>query len=273
MAFKNTVPQKTDASWGDYWQHLHVGDDVKNCETDGLLPILQKYVSKTGRTLEAGCGLGKWLIFLKKQGFNIEGIDFYDGVIKAIKKYDPSLKVSVGDVEKLPYSNDSLDSYLSFGVVEHWEQGPQKPLQEAFRVLKKGGVAIIETPHNNLLQQLLRVSSELKRLIKLPAKILVETLNLRPKKENLSKSFYEYHYSPAELSSHVSSAGFKILDTKPKDDLAPNRSISLWLDLPKLRKEGASEFELNETGTLLKKLLAPFPWFWSYCVVIIAVKE
>lgn len=268
MAFKNYVPKAGDAAWGDYWKNLQVGDDVKNCETDGLLPILQKYVPKTGRTLEAGCGLGKWLIFLKKQGFNIEGIDFYAGVIKAIKKYDPSLKVSVGDVENLPYPNDSLDSYLSFGVVEHWEQGPQKPLQEAFRVLKKGGIAIIETPCNNPLQRLKRSIS----LIKLPAKIFVESFGLRAKRVEPKKVFYEYHYSPTELTNLIKTAGFNIIDVLPKDDTSPDRSIGLWLDFPGLRKN-SSEFVLNDTGKLIKQLLSPFPWFWSYCVVVVAKKE
>lgn len=269
MAFKNYVPRKDDAAWGDYWKKLKVGDDVNNCETDGLLSIFDKYLPKKGRILEAGCGLGKWLIFLKeKQKMNIEGVDFYDGAIKAIKKHDPSLKVSVGDVEKLPYKDNSLDCYLSFGVVEHWEQGPQRPLREAFRVLKKDGVAIIETPCNYPLQKLKRMV----RLLKLPAKILVESLGLRPKKISPPQIFYEYHFSPNELESHIKKAGFKILGVYPKDDTSPGRSIGLWLDFPTLRKPGAGEFVLNGTGKTIKKLLSPFPWFWSYCVVVVAKK-
>lgn len=272
MAFKNNVPQKNDAAWGDYWKNLKVGDDVENCETDGLLPIFAKYLPKNGRILEAGCGLGKWNIFLKKRGIDIEGVDFYEEGIKKIKKYDPKLKVYVGDVEHLPIKENSLDAYLSFGVVEHWEEGPQKPLTEALRVLKPGGIAIIETPCNTFLQKLNRFVDNTIRAIKLPAKIFVETLGLRKKREEVAKVFYEYHYSPSELSGFVQKAGFKIVEVCPKDDTSPNRSLGLWLDFPALRKKNASEFFLNDNGKIIKKLLLPFPWFWSYCVVVVAKK-
>ena len=41
------------------------------------------------------------------------------------------------------FKNEEFDVYLSFGVVEHFEQGPIKALKEARRVLKKGGDLII----------------------------------------------------------------------------------------------------------------------------------
>lgn len=273
MAFKNYVPKSDDASWQTYWEKLKVGDDVKNCQTDGLVPILSHYLDKNKTTLEAGCGLGKWLIFLKNKGYKIEGVDFYDGVIRAIKKYDKTLRVQVGDVEKLPYKDNSLDQYLSFGVVEHWEQGPQKPLEEALRILKNGGVAVIETPCNSPLQQLLRAFRELKRTLKLPAKIFVESIGLRAKRTEVKTYFYEYHYSPNELSNYIKNAGFKVLEILPKDDMSNHRSIGLWLDIPSLRNKNGQEFELNDLGKLIKMLISPFPWFWSYCVVVVAKKE
>jgi ubiquinone/menaquinone biosynthesis C-methylase UbiE len=237
-----------------------------------MLTLLGSSFSMAAMYGEAGCGLGKWLIYLKSKGYKIEGIDFFDGVVKELKKYDKSLQVQVGDVESLRIKSNSLDQYLSFGVVEHWEQGPQKPLAEAFRVLKRGGIAIIETPCNSPLQRLIRALVETKRLLKLPAKIFVEALGLRKKRDSVKTKFYEYHYSPQELASHVEKAGFKILEVLPKDDLGPNRSIGLWLDLPFLRQKGRGEFELNTWGKIFKMLISPFPWLWSYCVVVVATK-
>lgn len=52
-----------------------------------------------------------------------------------------------GDVLNLPYEDNLLCGYLSFGVVEHFSDGTQKPIAEAYRTLRAGGVAIITTPN------------------------------------------------------------------------------------------------------------------------------
>ncbi len=244
-------------------------ENLKNCETDGLLPILTKYLPKDGKILEAGCGLGKWVVFLKSKGFDISGVDSYPDVIKAAKKYDKNLPVSVDNVAKLSLKSNSLDAYLSFGVVEHFEEGPQKPLSEAFRVLKKGGVAVIETPYDNPF----RIMGRLIVRIKTPLRILIEELGLRSKRVILEQYFYEYHYTKQELIDHVKKAGFTILESFPKDDLSPNRSIGLWLDFPRLRQKDAGEFVLTPFGRLVKRLFSPFPEFWSACTVVVAQKR
>ena len=46
----------------------------------------------------------------------------------------------------LPYEDSSISGYLSFGVIEHFIEGPHEALAEAFRVLRPGGIAIITTP-------------------------------------------------------------------------------------------------------------------------------
>lgn len=268
MAFKLFIEKYEGNNWADYWKRTSMDENLKNCETDGLLPILIKYLPKNGKILEAGCGLGKWVVFLKKHGYNISGIDSYPEVVRQAKRFDKNLPIKVDNVAALSLPDNSLDAYLSFGVVEHFEEGPQKPLREAFRVLKKGGIAAIETPYDNYLRQLIRLIIKMK----IPAKILVEGLKIRPKKVQPEKYFYEYHYTKEELINWVKKAGFRIIGSYPKDDLSPDRSIGLWLDFPKLRKTSASEFYLNFWGKLIRIILSPFPEFWSACTVVVAQK-
>lgn len=268
MAFKFYIPKKEDSNWADYWKRTDMAENLRNCETDGLLPILVKFLPKDGKILEAGCGLGKWVVFLRKKGYDISGIDSYPEVVKQARKFDKDLPITVDNVAKLSLKDNSLDGYLSFGVVEHFEEGPQKPLREALRVLKKGGIAIIETPCDNPF----RILGRLIVKIKTPARIFVETLNLRPKRVLPEQYFYEYHYTKNELINYVQEAGFKILGSFPKDDLSPSRSVGLWLDFPSLRQAGAGEFILTSTGRLIKAILSPFPEFWSACTVVVAQK-
>lgn len=272
MAFKNYVPT-SQVHWEEYWNRTNIENNLADCDTDGLLPILDKYLPKKGKILEAGCGLGKWVIYLSRKGYDILGIDSYKGAVDLLKKYDNKLQVEVGSVEKLKQKSGSMAVYLSFGVVEHFEEGPEKPLSEAFRVLKKDGIVIIETPCDTPVRQLVRLIEGLKVGIKTPARIFMEGLKLRPKKVAPNKYFYEYQYTPEELKNYVARAGFKILEVLPKDDLADNRSIGLWLDFPVLRDKKAPNFHLNLLGRLVKKVLLPFPSLWSCCVVVVARKE
>ncbi len=256
MAFKAYVPSQKDASWGDYWSKTSIEDNLKNCETDGLLPILTRYLPVKGKIIEAGCGLGKWVIYLRNRGYDVMGTDSFAGAIKALKKFDKSLPVKVDKVEKSSFPAGSFEAYLSFGVVEHFEEGPQKSLQEAFRLLKPGGVAVIETPFDNPMRRGIR---HLKRL-------------LGKGKPPAGWSFYEYHYTREELINFVREAGFKVLATFPKDDLSWQKSIGLWLDFPKLRQSNDPDFRLNLFGRLLRIIFNPWPEFWSACIVVVGEK-
>jgi hypothetical protein len=46
--------------------------------------------------------------------------------------------------------------FFSFGVVEHWVDGPQAPLRDIFRVLKPGAKAFIAVPSFNSVRRLKR---------------------------------------------------------------------------------------------------------------------
>ena len=254
MAFKYFVPKKENTDWSGYWDNTSIEKNLIDCDTDGLLPIFQRYLNKSQKILEAGCGLGKWVIYFSKRDYDIFGVDSYKVAIDVLRKYDKRLRVDVDFVEKLKIPDNSFDTYLSFGVVEHFEEGPQKALLEAFRILKKGGVAIIETPYDNY------------------GRILKRTVGRLLGHPKPSGYFYEYRYTAGELENFVKQAGFKILEVLPKDDFSPDRSIGLWLDYPVLRTKNAPNFHLNIIGKIIKLLLSPFPSLCSACVVVIARK-
>ena len=51
----------------------------------------------------------------------------------------------LGDAEKLPFADDTFDRYVSAGSIEYWPN-PQKGLNEAYRVVKEGGQALMIGP-------------------------------------------------------------------------------------------------------------------------------
>ncbi|KAI3787784.1 hypothetical protein L2E82_00212 [Cichorium intybus] len=54
-------------------------------------------------------------------------------------------KIIEGDAEDLPFETDYADRYVSAGSIDYWPE-PQRGVNEAYRVLKKGGKACIIGP-------------------------------------------------------------------------------------------------------------------------------
>ena len=101
--------------------------------------------------LEAGCGSGQLtfeLLMTLPSGINFTSIDLSDEMISIAEKNKEALvpKLSdinhrfiVGDIENLSsIPDESIDVYLS-SLCLHLTPDPNKALQEALRVLKKGG--------------------------------------------------------------------------------------------------------------------------------------
>lgn len=128
-----------------------LSDLVESCKEDEMLFIIERHVSSGIKLLEAGAGSGKWVIFLDSIGYDVTGIEINQRNVSRLKGYYPEIKIDCGDITSLPYENDSFDSYLSFGVLEHLIDGPEIALSEAHRVLKENGVAIISVPLSNFL--------------------------------------------------------------------------------------------------------------------------
>jgi SAM-dependent methyltransferase len=269
MSYKQRVPVVSD-SWDTYWQQTSIDRELTIAATDGLKPIFRKYLKKTWTCLEAGCGLGKWVINLAREGYQIIGLDTYVKGLVKLKAYDPGLELMAGDVAKLGLKDNSLDAYISLGVVEHFEEGPQVPLAEAYRTVKKGKLAFIEVPYDSPLRQITRGLFQLKVLIKTPIRLLVEGLHLRPKRPTTPYKFYEYRYTREELAGFVTQAGFEIIELLPKDDLDHQKSIALWLDYPFFHHADGQIFHLNAKGQIAKKILNLITPF-TYSALIVAV--
>ncbi|MGD2087773.1 MAG: class I SAM-dependent methyltransferase [Candidatus Aminicenantes bacterium] len=169
----------------------------------GLSQWILKYVPRHGRILEAGSGLGRYVFYLHRMGLDIEGIDFSESTIDFLnewkKKYNFSANFIHGDVTDLPYENNFLSGYLSFGVIEHFIEGPQKALKEAHRLLRPGGIAIISTPSISLNIFIRKVKKNFKKLIK---RLLLY--------KQAEEKFFQYWYRPKKLKRFVEAAGLKV---------------------------------------------------------------
>ncbi|OGV90729.1 hypothetical protein A3A66_00540 [Microgenomates group bacterium RIFCSPLOWO2_01_FULL_46_13] len=273
MATKIFVPQEA-SDWDNYWRQANFKQELAYCETDGLLPIFNRFLNEKQRILEAGCGLGKWIVYWSKCDYNIVGVDTNGQALRRLKRRYPEVMVTMGDVNRLPVLSEIFDVYISLGVIEHFRKGPEVALAEAFRVLKPGGTAIIEVPIDNIMRKWWRFLSGGIRVVKLPARWIVDGLGLRAKRKVANMTFYEYRYTASELAGFIRAAGLELMELLPKDDLAKEKSIGLWLDFPRLRASGVADFSLKPIGQLIKRWYDRLGWqsVYSACVVGVARK-
>ena len=182
--------------WKENWEKFSLDDLLRSLDRTDLWIILRRHLPNTGKILEGGCGLGHWVQFLMSYHYDVIGVEYVREVVLKAKKFDTTLPVYEGDVTNLMFPDDSFDAYLSFGVIEHFEEGPQKVLSEVKRVLKKGGKFLVSVPYFNFL----------KRLINLKNSLFKTKCCLSD-----GSSFYQYIYKKKELKRCLEEEGFKII--------------------------------------------------------------
>lgn len=216
--------------WEDNWAEADLDLAIQSAADDYLSRVFRRYFPRNGLILEGGCGLGQYVAYYRREGYNIVGIDFATSTVRKLKEIRPDLPVQVGDVTKLPFADDSVDCYYSGGVVEHFEEGPQKPLKEAWRVLKPGGRLLITVPYVNTIRRWRHRSKDphphdggLKKW--------ADWFGREPP-PSPEFSFSEYQMTRREFRACLEQAGFRIERMRPVDLLWGE--IGQWL----LRRRG-----------------------------------
>lgn len=94
------------------------------------------------KVLDVACGISTLGLTFSN---HVYGFDFNPEAIEICKKR--GMKVKFGDVEKKwDYPNNSFDIVIMSHIIEH-VKNPDHLLLEAKRVLKKGGMVIVNTPN------------------------------------------------------------------------------------------------------------------------------
>jgi len=129
-----------DKTW-DNWYKKGVNWD--NDKPSSSIIKFREYLNKKDRVLDLGCGSGRDVIYLAKNGFNSYGIDFSKIAIeKTRKRYNKkNLHLFVSKAEMLPFKDGFFDAIYSGWVLYYTDM--KKSFSEINRVLKKGGIIYI----------------------------------------------------------------------------------------------------------------------------------
>lgn len=154
-----------------------------------IYPSLMRHLPREGEIVEAGSGLGQWVALLREAGFAARGVDSSREALSRARRVFPGMPFDEADVLALPFPDASLAGYVSFGVAEHFEEGPNALLREAARVLRDGGVMAISVPWLSPLRRAQR---------------------LRPAGPPEGAAFYQYFFTRGEILAAVEGAGFEV---------------------------------------------------------------
>lgn len=130
---------------------------IANCDHYELAPLFRRLLGDHQPVLEAGCGSGRWVAWMMKQGWEAVGIDWSEALCERVRQAVPGGTFVAGDMRAMPFEDESFGSIVSLGSVEHAEEGPLAALREYRRVLRPGGVAIITVPYLSPARRVMRM--------------------------------------------------------------------------------------------------------------------
>ena len=94
--------------------------------------------------LDVGCSTGYFARGIWRKNF-IVGVDLF--AYDEWKKSNKDLYFCISSATHLPFKNATFDKIAMLEIIEHLDGNELKALKEARRVLKKGGLLILSTPH------------------------------------------------------------------------------------------------------------------------------
>ncbi|OIO40654.1 hypothetical protein AUJ10_02300 [Candidatus Pacearchaeota archaeon CG1_02_31_27] len=126
---KGEYHKNLDKNWPYYPVYLEKMAFVKKILRD---------LDRKSKILDAGCGEGILVEELKKEGFDIIGLD-YNYSSKYVKK---------GSIFDMPFKDETFDVILCLDVIEHLNfEEQEKTLKEINRVAKKNALIILSIPN------------------------------------------------------------------------------------------------------------------------------
>lgn len=112
-----------------------------------VLRVLTGRLGAGGRILDAGCGTGGMMERLRqaRRGWEAHGIDQSPAAVACCRGRGLA-NVKEGDVGCLPYEDTVFDAVLCLDVLYHAGVQPDAALREMLRVLRPGGVLVVNLP-------------------------------------------------------------------------------------------------------------------------------
>jgi SAM-dependent methyltransferase len=209
---KQYLPKSQAGSSSEFWEDNWKSYDRSSLASlerwDPLVPHYLRGTAPNERVLEGGCGLGQYVVLLREHQRAAIGLDFALSTLGRIRAAFGDARLAGGNVAALPFRDASFATYISQGVVEHFESGPEAGLAEAYRVLQPGGLLLISVPDLSPLRRTLMLGRGRLRRGDGSEWVRVDRHSIDEPARGLM--FFQYVYTPGEFRRLLEAHGFSV---------------------------------------------------------------
>jgi 2-polyprenyl-3-methyl-5-hydroxy-6-metoxy-1,4-benzoquinol methylase len=134
------LPSASDAAFQQYLrkQHVQMPDNLR------ALRKLNSFLPQRGKLLEIGSYMGLFANEIRAAGWNVTCLEPFVGAVK-YSRQTYNLEVIEGVLPQRSLADGSFDAVVMLHVIEHMPD-PGANLAEIRRLLKPGGMLVVETP-------------------------------------------------------------------------------------------------------------------------------
>lgn len=180
----------------DFWENT--GREYEDqADRMAIRKLLPKRMEKFA---DIGGGYGRLANEYLKRAHKVILFDYSKTELEQAKEiYGDKIETRAGDIYKLPFKDDELDGLMMIRVTHHLKD-MDKALAELYRVLKPGGVAVIEVANKRTLPKMARFVTGKSKVNPFDRKVANY-------KEISKDGFFNYH--PKYVEELFDKTGFK----------------------------------------------------------------
>ncbi len=132
------------------WNELFKQDEFRWKEPHEQVVALAPLLRARGacRVLDLGCGAGRHLVYLAREGFEMHGMDVAENGLAHARQWleGENLRAELlkSDMGEIPYADAFFDAVLCLCVIYHQKlEGMRRVVAEIHRVLQPHGLALV----------------------------------------------------------------------------------------------------------------------------------
>ena len=180
----------------EFWENVdrEYEDQADRMAIRKLLP------KRMEKFADIGGGYGRLANEYLKRAHKVIIFDYSKSELKQAKEiYGDKIETRAGDIYELPFKDGELDGLMMIRVTHHLKK-MDKAMAELYRVLKPGGVAVIEVANKRTLPKMVRYATG-------RSKVNPFDKSVADYKEISKDGFYNYH--PKYVEEIFDRTGFK----------------------------------------------------------------
>ena len=190
----------SDYNGYDYKKEFWENTDREYEDQADRMAIRKLLPKRMEKFADIGGGYGRLANEYLKRARKVYLFDYSKSELKQAKEiYGDKIETKAGDIYQLPFHDGELDGLMMVRVTHHLKH-MDKAIAELYRVLKPGGVAVIEVANK-------RTLPKMARFITRRSKVNPFDKTVANYKEISKDGFYNYH--PKYVEEIFDKAGFK----------------------------------------------------------------